>query len=72
MAESLVVRGEETGYSDTGLNAAGEVEDRKARGHNVRLAGGPNSHDGILILDPQTGLIRAAGDPKTKRHAAAF
>jgi hypothetical protein len=25
-----------------------------------------------LTIDPQTGLIRAAGDPKARRHAAAF
>ena len=48
------------------------IEDLKSRGHNLRLTGGPSSHDCILTLDPQTGLIRATGDPKTNRHAGAF
>ena len=51
---------------------SGVIEDLKSRGHKVRLIDGPSSHDCILTLDPETGLIRVAGDPKTKRHAAAF
>jgi len=54
--------------------AVGEdvIEDLKARGHKVSVTDGPSSHDVILTLQPETGLIRAAGDPKTERHAAAF
>ena len=48
------------------------IENLKGRGHKVRLTDGPGSYDVILIIDPETGLMRAAGDPKPKRHAAAF
>ena len=48
------------------------IEELKARGHKVRVTDGPSSHDVILTVDPESGLIRAAGDPKTERHAAAF
>ena len=49
------------------------IEDLKARGHKVRVTDGPGSHDVILTVDPESGLIRAAGDPKAKRpYAAAF
>jgi hypothetical protein len=26
----------------------------------------------MLWIDPQTGIIHAAGDPRTRRHAGAF
>ncbi|MFC2098566.1 gamma-glutamyltransferase family protein [Bacteroidota bacterium] len=55
-------------------NEVGEdvIKKLKAMGHKVRVNDGPSSHDVILIVDPQSGLIRAAGDPRTKRHATAF
>lgn len=48
------------------------IEELKALGHEVTLIDKPQSHDVILHIDHRTGLIRAAGDPKTARHAAAF
>ena len=44
-----------------------------SRGHKLELL---NTTLGaapvVLVRDPETGLIRAAGDPKARRHAAAF
>jgi gamma-glutamyltranspeptidase/glutathione hydrolase len=45
----------------------------KSRGHQVTidkppLAAAPT----VLSLDPSTGQLRAAGDPKARRHASAF
>jgi hypothetical protein len=48
------------------------VEDLKARGHKVQL-GAWGSHDAILTLEPESGLIRAAGYSEDKRpYAGAF
>ena len=48
------------------------VEDLKARGHKVQL-GAWGSHDAILTIDPESGLIRAAGHSGDKRpYAGAF
>ena len=48
------------------------VSDLRDRGHKVELIDRPQSHDVLVCRDPKTGLIQAAGDPKTERHAAAF
>ncbi len=49
------------------------ISDLEARGHKVTLIDSPYSHDVILTVDPESGLIRAAGDPKAKRpYAGAF
>ncbi len=48
------------------------VEDLKARGHKVQL-GAWGSHDAILTIDPESGLIRAAGYSSDGRpYAGAF
>jgi gamma-glutamyltranspeptidase / glutathione hydrolase len=54
--------------------AAGDdiVADLSARGHRVKVVTTPIWVPTVLRLDPATGRIEAAGDPKTKRHAAAF
>ena len=41
------------------------------RGHKVRSKR-PGENSIILTIDPQTGVIEAAGDPKSRRHAAAY
>jgi gamma-glutamyltranspeptidase / glutathione hydrolase len=43
----------------------------KARGHAVNVAKSQIWIPSMLTIDPATGLIRAAGDPKAGRHAAA-
>ena len=42
------------------------------RGHNVRTRRGAIANPVMIYVDHQTGTIHAAGDPKTRRHAAAL
>lgn len=43
-----------------------------ARGHKINKTSGPIARPVMIYLDPSTGVIYAAGDPKAKRHAAAL
>jgi len=43
-----------------------------ARGHRVSVQRPPLAHLVMLTLDPQTGRIHAAGDPRAGRHARAY
>jgi gamma-glutamyltranspeptidase/glutathione hydrolase len=47
------------------------VSDLKARGHEVKVVRSPIWVPTMLTIEPHSGLIRAAGDPKAGRHAAA-
>ncbi len=47
------------------------LEELKARGHRVVIVKPPIWIPSMLMIDPISGLIRAAGDPKAGRHAAA-
>lgn len=42
------------------------------RGHKVRTTSRPIGYPVMLHLNPATGMIHVAGDPKAKRHAAAI
>ncbi len=42
------------------------------RGHWVETAPSPVGYPVMIFIDPATGLMHAAGDPKAKRHAAAL
>jgi len=42
------------------------------RGHRVRVQRPPLAHPVMLTLDPETGRIDAAGDPRAGRHARAY
>ncbi|RPH36426.1 MAG: hypothetical protein EHM91_16055, partial [Planctomycetota bacterium] len=42
------------------------------RGHRVGVGTAPLWIPVALSLDPKTGELRAAGDPKARRHAAAY
>lgn len=44
----------------------------RARGHRLTLQKPPIGHPVIIRIDPETHRIDAAGDPKAKRHAAAY
>jgi gamma-glutamyltranspeptidase/glutathione hydrolase len=51
----------------------GETRDRlKSLGHRVAPARAPLGHPVMLYIDPESGVIHAAGDPEAKRHAAAI
>jgi gamma-glutamyltranspeptidase/glutathione hydrolase len=51
----------------------GVVEDLKARGHKVTVGRAALGAAPVLLrLDPATGTIEAAGDPRARRHAAAY
>jgi gamma-glutamyltranspeptidase/glutathione hydrolase len=41
------------------------------RGHKV-TSRRPSENSVMIAIDPQTGLLRAAGDPNARRHAAAY
>ena len=42
------------------------------RGHKVRTTSEPIAYPVMLYVDPDTGMMHAAGDPRTGRHAAAL
>jgi len=48
------------------------VSELRARGHLVTLKEGPLATPTLLRIDPQSGRIDAAGDPRAKRHAGAY
>jgi gamma-glutamyltranspeptidase/glutathione hydrolase len=48
------------------------VRDLRARGHKVTVRKPPLWQPTVVSIDPKAGLIRAAGDPKGGRHAAAY
>jgi gamma-glutamyltranspeptidase/glutathione hydrolase len=56
-------------YSDVGESTIKELE---ARGHKVRTVNGPLWAPSVLTIDRAGGTLNAAGDPKARRHAAAF
>jgi gamma-glutamyltranspeptidase/glutathione hydrolase len=47
-------------------------EGLKGRGHDVSRTRAPVWHPVALSIDPATGEKHAAGDPKARRHAAAY
>ncbi len=46
------------------------IAELKKRGHEIRTFSGANSHPVMLYVDPETGMMYAAGDPRVWRHAA--
>ncbi len=42
------------------------------RGHKIKTTSRPIAHPVMIYLDPNTGMIYAAGDPKARRHAGAL
>jgi len=43
-----------------------------SRGHKIETTAKPIAYPVMIYRDPKNGLIHAAGDPKARRHAAAF
>jgi gamma-glutamyltranspeptidase/glutathione hydrolase len=56
-------------YAAVGEDVLAEL---RARGHQVNVAKPPLATPVLIRLDPSSGRIDAAGDPKARRHAAAF
>jgi gamma-glutamyltranspeptidase / glutathione hydrolase len=56
-------------YSEVGSQT---IDALKARGHQVKLEKSPMWHPVVLAIDPASGEINVAGDPKANRHAAAY
>ena len=50
---------------------AAVAKELAARGHKVTLRR-PAEAPVMIAIDPATGLLKAAGDPKARRHAAAY
>ncbi len=48
------------------------IAELKKRGHIVKTFSGANSHPVMLYVDPETGMMYAAGDPRVGRHAAVL
>ncbi len=48
------------------------IDELKKRGHKIRTFSGANSHPVMLYVDPETGMMYAAGDPRVGRHAAVL
>jgi len=43
-----------------------------ARGHKLRVVGGAIAHPVMLVIDPATGVIRGAGDPRVGRSVGVL
>ena len=46
--------------------------DLAKRGHKIETTSKPIAYPVMICVDPDTGMIYAAGDPRAKRHAAAL
>ena len=49
----------------------GTIKELEKRGHKVKMRKPPLWAPTALTIDPKTGMIRAAGDPRARRHAGA-
>jgi gamma-glutamyltranspeptidase/glutathione hydrolase len=56
-------------YADVGEST---IKDLEARGHKVTVRRPPLWHPSVIRLDAATGELRAAGDPRARRHAGAY
>ncbi|MBM3996766.1 MAG: hypothetical protein FJ303_21825 [Planctomycetes bacterium] len=54
--------------------AKATFEDLAARGHKISVPAkkGHLAEPSVIVIDRKTGELRAAGDPRAKRHAAAY
>src|SRR5262249_47758996 len=48
------------------------IEELKSRGHKVTISRRALWAPVMLRIDPESGVIEAAGDPRARRHAAAY
>ncbi len=66
---AFVARGELTVYEEIANETQAEL---KKRGHILKTTKGPIGNPVMIFLDPVTGTMFAAGDPRANRHAAAL
>ena len=43
-----------------------------ARGHKLRVVTGAIAHPVMLVIDPKTGVVRGAGDPRVGRRVGVL
>jgi hypothetical protein len=51
---------------------AGVQVELARRGHRVATRATPIATPVMLAIDPESGILRAAGDPAARRHAAGL
>jgi len=56
-------------YADAGEDT---IQDLQSRGHKVTVRRPPLWSPCVLAIDPKTGALRGAGDPRAGRHAVAY
>ena len=56
-------------YAQAGPQTIAEL---KARGHDVQTQQPPLWSPSVLAIDPTSGRIEVAGDPRAGRHSAAW
>src|SRR5262249_13097481 len=56
-------------YAEVGEST---IKDLEGRGHKVTVRRPPLWAPTFLSIDPATGVMHVAGDPKARRHAAAY
>jgi gamma-glutamyltranspeptidase/glutathione hydrolase len=47
------------------------IDDLAARGHKITIFPKHLADPSVIVIDQKTGMMRAAGDPRAKRHSAA-
>ncbi len=47
-------------------------EQLAGRGHKLRVVGGPLAHPVMLVIDPGSGVVRGAGDPRVGRRVGVL
>lgn len=63
----------EPGSLQLNSGVAADVQQQLSRrGHRLRMTAGAIAHPVMIYIDPSSGTIHAAGDPKAGRHAAAL
>jgi gamma-glutamyltranspeptidase / glutathione hydrolase len=65
---AFVGRGELKVHEEIPESVRKELSDR---GHLLETVASPIAYPVMIVIDRQTGLMHAAGDPKTNRHAGA-
>ena len=66
---AFISRGGVTMHSDVPEPIRRELS---ARGHKLRVVGGAIAHPVMLVMDPKTGAVRGAGDPRVGRRVGVL